>query len=101
MKPSYQLYKSTQYCEYREFRSWGKLRCQLNRTHNSKLITPKLKKLLDIHLDDESKFHESGWKQAMIAKLYDFIIKCDSKRKRFEGFLDILNTAIGYTNSSI
>lgn len=101
MKLDYYPYKSTQYCEYREFRSWGKLRCQLNRTHNSKLITPKLQKLLDIHLDDESKFHESRWKQAVIAELYDFIIKCDSKRKRFEGFLDILSTAIGYTNSLI
>ena len=81
---------------YNEYKSCGRLRSMINRTHNSRFITPELQEFLEFRLKDESKFHESGWKQAMIAKLCDFVIKCDSKRKRFEGFKIALDSMTSY-----
>ena len=101
MKPNYYLYGSTQYCEYQEFRRWGKLRSMLNRTYNSRIITPELQEFLLFRLNDEAEFHESGWKQAVITDLHNFIVGCASKRRRFEGFLDILDVATRYTNSFV
>ena len=81
---------------YNEYKQCGSLRSMINRTHNSRFITPELQEFLEFRLKDESKFHESGWKQAVIAKLYDFIVKCDSKRKRFEGFKIALDSMTSY-----
>ena len=81
---------------YNEYKSCGRLRSMINRTHNSRFITPELQEFLEFRLKDESKFHESGWKQAMIAKLCDFVTKCDSKRKRFEGFKIALDSMTSY-----
>ena len=81
---------------YNEYKQCGSLRSMINRTHNSRFITPELQEFLEFRLTDESKFHESGWKQALIAKLCDFVIKYDSKRKRFEGFKIALDSMTSY-----
>lgn len=86
---------------YNEFRSCGKLRSMLNRTHNSKFITPQLQEFLDFRLNDESKFHESGWKQAVIVSLYDVIVACDSKRLRLEKVLKMLDILTSYKNEVV
>lgn len=81
---------------YNEYKSCSSLRSMINRTHNSRFITPELQEFLEFRLNDESKFHEDGWKQAVIAKLCDFIIKCDSKRLRFEKFKIALDDITTY-----
>ena len=86
---------------YDEFKSCGKLRSMLNKTYNSRIITPELQAYLDYRLDDEAKFHESGWKQAIVVSLYDFIIKCDSKRSRLEKVLKMLDILSSYKNKTV
>lgn len=86
---------------YNEFKSCGKLRSMLNRTYNSKFITPELQEFLEFRLKDESEFHESGWKQAVVVSLYDFIVECKSKRLRFEKILKMLEYLTSYKNKVV
>lgn len=86
---------------YNEYRQCGSLRSMLNRTHNSKFITPELQAYLDYRLDDESKFHESGWKHAVVVALYDFIVGCKLKRLRLEKVLKMLDILTSYKNDDI
>lgn len=86
---------------YNEYRQCGRLRCEINRTHNSKFITPQLQEFLDFRLNDEAKFHDSGWKQAVVVSLYDFIVECDSKRLRLEKVLKMLDILTSYKNDTV
>lgn len=81
---------------YNEYKSCSSLRSMINRTHNSRFITPELQEFLEFRLNDESKFHEDGWMFSSIQKLKNIIVTTKSKRLRFEFFKIALDDITTY-----
>lgn len=81
---------------YNEYRQCGSLRSMLNRTHNSKFITPELQEFLEFRLKDEAKFHTKIWKKLVAISVLDLILQTKSKRERFEKILSLLEDVTSY-----
>lgn len=81
---------------YTEYKSCGKLRRLINKTHNSGVLPLELRIFLRWRMTDESKFHEDGWMEENIQKLKNIIVTTKSKRLRFEKFKIILDDITTY-----
>ena len=81
---------------YNEYKSCGKLRRLINKTHNSGVLPLELRVFLRWRMTDESKFHEDGWMEENIQKLKNIIVTTKSKRLRFEKFKIILDDMVTY-----